>query len=558
MVSITVQKRKLAHLLRRRVDSEELAALLQNAKTSVEAESETEYQLEITGDRPDLLSTEGVARAVNGLLGEAIGLAPLPLSTQRVRVSVDASVLPVRPVIAAAEARGLRVDDDELRELMQVQEKLTLTHGRRRRKVAIGIHDADAVTGPFHYEAVPLHSNAFIPLGHTKEMTPAQILAEHEKGKAYAHLIGERAPLITDSQRRVLSMPPVINGALTQLTQKTRNVFLDVTGTDVEACNTALVILCQNFADLGATIVPAEIRYPDRILVTPDTQPSEMRVSLVEINAALGLKLGGKQAAALLQKQRLEALAEGDYLHVHCPRYRADFLHPVDVVEEAALAYGFEHFDPLPPRSFTHGSVSDYTRLQRRWRDALAGAGFTEVATYVLSNTEKARRANSSPGVPLLNPVSADYNHLRADLLPNLLDVLRGNTHHSYPQRVFEVGEVVRRTDEGELKTETVLRAAALVAHASANASETASLLTAVAKRFHAEFQLENIDDALFTAGRAARVHWNKKAVGVVGEIHPQVLENFKLEVPVAGFELEIGINAFKPKTQKPVFHSKN
>jgi phenylalanyl-tRNA synthetase beta chain len=267
-------------------------------------------------------------------------------------------------------------------------------------------------------------------------------------------------------------------------------------------------------------------------------------------NETLGLELAKSEVVNCLRKQRIDAeegKSGGRDVIALIPRYRADFLHEVDLIEEVALGYGYNAFTPLKPRVFTRGAVNALTEQSDRARDALAGTGFVEFAGFVLTSEAKAARAESAERViKIRNPVSDEYNALRASLLPGILEVLGENTHRTYPQRLFEVGETVERDAAADARTRTALKACAASAHADASFSEIATALSVLGKALDLNFFLEKTkasDRAAvkqFIEGRAARVLVGGKEVGVVGELHPRVLASYGLLVPASAFEVTL------------------
>jgi phenylalanyl-tRNA synthetase beta chain len=547
LVSLKVSLKYLKE--RTRWNEAAILEALPQVKAGVESVEGDDIAVEVTGDRPDLLCRQGIARAINGFRGRETGAPKLEVAPTKNEVFVDESVLGVRPVIVCALARGLALRDEDVAELMQVQEKLTLTHGRRRRKVAIGIHDAAPIKFPLKYAAYAGRGLSFVPLGCEREMNLDEILREHAKGKEYAWTLAgfSRFPVITDANGAVLSFPPIINGTLTTVTDATTDLFLDVTGTDFDACNVALNILCQNYFDDGARIESVTVHSKGAKLVCPDARPEKLVLDSRDCNRALGLELAKSEIVNCLAKQRIDAeegKSGGRDVVAFIPRYRADFLHEADLIEEVALGYGYNAFAPLKPRIYTRGAVSELTELSDKARDALSGAGFVEFAGFVLTSEGKAARAESPESViKIRNPVSEDYGALRASLLPGVLEVLSENTHRAYPQRLFEVGETVARDAWSDARSRTVLKAAALAAHADAEFSETVTALSVLFKALGKEFFLERASGGAarqFIEGRAARVVATSDGdeIGFVGELHPRVLENYGVRVPVAGFEI--------------------
>jgi len=543
MVSIVLQRSSLERLLGK-TEGEEFEHLLGRVKCGIEARAGDEVALEVTGDRPDLLSAAGIARAAKGMRGDAAGLPVMKVEDSGTEFLVEESVASVRPVAVAAFVELAKpMDETSLVECMQLQEKLHLSHGRRRRKVAIGVHNAEKLVPPFVYKAVEPESVSFVPLAKTEKMNLRQILEKHEKGIDYAYTLAgaKKYPIILDSKGNVVSFPPIINGALTALAPGVKKLFLDVTGSDFEACNTALNILCQDFSDEGAKIKGVKVRGMNGTVLTPVTEPEHMVISAVEVSKSLGVTLKAHELVQALERCRLGAHAEGDFVRVAIPRYRADFLHPADVIEEAALGIGFDNFESLAPHSFTRGTKSDRTKLVQRVAETLAGLGFLEQSGFLLSSQEKMTRAKETArGLEIKNPVSNEYTLLRPSLLPGLLDVLAKNKHADYPQRLFEVGEVLVRDDSRETKTRAEVHVAVVSAHANASLTEVASSLHELFKAIGGwdKYRLEPSKEELFMPGRRALVKIEGKEAGRAGEVSPQVLEGLGLLMPVAAFEI--------------------
>jgi phenylalanyl-tRNA synthetase beta chain len=546
MVSVDIRKKDLEKLVGRHLKEEQLREALPMIKCGIESIEEGVISLEVTGDRPDLLCVEGVAQALKGFLGIEKGIPALKVSESGMKLVVEKSVLAVRPYIACASIKGAHIDEDYFKDLIQIQEKLHLTHGRKRRRVAIGIHDAAPIKPDFIYKAVDPHEISFVPLAKTEKMNLAEIMEKHEKGREYAFTLEgkKKYPIILDSNNNVLSFPPIINNSLTEVSTKTKNLFLDVTGDNFDAVSAALNILVQGFFDRGAKVESVRIEYPDKTITTPITSPHKMQAGKQEVNKLLGLNLSGKEIADCLGRQRIDALAEGEFIAARIPCYRADFIHPIDLVEEAAIGYDIGKLEPKEPHLFTVGAIHDNTALVSRTRDALVGAGFLELSTYVITNEKILEKAKScGKKIAIGNPVSADYTIVREEIIPNLLGVLSENTHHDYPQKIFEVGEVVERNEEAETKTDTGINACAVSAHASANLTEIASALDFLLKSLRVEYKLKKPAKNLerFIVGRQAEIIAGGEKIGEIGELRPAVLNEFGLSVPCASFEIKLG-----------------
>src|SRR3989475_6406587 len=184
--------------------------------------------------RTDMYRMEGIARSLRGVLGLEVGPPKRKTQSGFVELRVDRSVEAVRPFGVGGVVRGIELEDESVASLVDLQEKLHLTLGRRRRKVAIGIHDLDRVRPPFTYKGVPPTSVRFTPLGMAQEMDLKEILEKHEKGREYGPIVAGAPgyPIIPDANDVVPSFPPGVNGVGTQPTPATPHPFIDVTGTD--------------------------------------------------------------------------------------------------------------------------------------------------------------------------------------------------------------------------------------------------------------------------------------------------------------------------------------
>ena len=429
------------------------------------------------------------------------------------------------------------MSDHLIRSLMELQEKLHLTMGRKRSKVAIGVHDLDHVTPPFTYKAVEPSSTSFIPLAKDKKMDLNQILKEHEKGRDYCHLLDgkERYPVIFDSKGEVLSFPPIINGRLTTVTEDTRNVFIDVTGTDMTAISGALNIVSTAMAERGGSIESVDVE-ADTILTTPDLTPLENTLDIGETNALLGLKLDPSQMAACLEKMGHDARPYGSSIKVRSPATRMDILHPVDLMEDVAKGYGYEKFGNTLPTAQTFGSERKEERAADILRQLMIGYGYMEATTLILTSENEQfvkMRLPAEEVVEVLNPISEDHTCLRVRVLPSLMAVLRKSKHRDLPQRLFEVGDVV-------IGTKRRKHIAVVSISPRASFTEMKSLVEGMMRDLSVKMTIEPSDLGMFIDGRGAKIISEGREIGQFGELHPGLITDFELGYPIAAIELDV------------------
>lgn len=498
-------------------------------------------------NRPDLWCVEGVARALRcAENGSESHLSSLP-EPQAV-VEVDACMAEIRPYVAVFRARGWAPDRQGLDSLIATQEKLTESFGRSRSTAAIGFHRADLVDFPVRYAGVSPDS-AMVPLGHSEEMTLAEVVERTEKGRLYGPLIAERElyPALVDGDGRVFSFPPVLNSQVTgQVRPGDDDLFCDVTGTDWHTVQLTAAILACNLEDRGAEILPIEVAYPydtpgGRKVVCPLVYADSREVALDELEKLLGASVGADMAVGALNRLDYASVAVRDgVIRGTMPPYRHDGIHAVDMVEDVAIGVGYDHFTPVLPGDYTVGRPAPEEQLADAVRLLLVGAGCEEILRPVLGSEERlsAGREGSSPPVRLANPMTLEYGAVRNSLLPGLLDVESVSGRAAYPHRLFEVGEVLHRGERGLVETSILV--AALVCGNRVDLGEAHSLLGALCHRRGLELSLTEAEDGRFIPGRCARVEIGGGAAGIIGEVHPAMLERWGVERPAAAFELEL------------------
>jgi phenylalanyl-tRNA synthetase beta chain len=511
-------------------------------------------------NRTDLLVLEGTGRAMRAFLGVKPGLAEYPVGKPRTELKVDASVAAVRPFAALCLVRGVPFDDEYVKSVIDAQEKLTHSPGRRRRKIAIGIHDAAGVTGPFTYTLVGPKDKPFVPLNEAAPMTPADIMDRHPKGIEFRHLIpsasqvGERRyPVFLDGKGEVLSLPPVINAQRTAVSARTRDVLVDVTGTDLPSVKQTIALLATAFSERGGAIEGVTVHDASGSWVAPDLRPSERTLHVDDVAALLGRQFTGEEAAACLRRMGHDARAFDNKVHVRSPAWRFDLLHQVDLVEDVAVGFGYAKFTDTLPTAGTFGAKLPSQRLEDAVRALLTGHGWNEAKTLTLSD-DKAQWTNwgDKPGeaVRVLNPALEDQTLLRVRLAPSLLGVLAANRHRSLPQRLFEVGHVVLQEpgqQEGKGQWRNRLRLAGVEVAAKAGFSEAKGLVESLLRDAKLDATLQPGDRPGLIRGRQGRIVKARadraeagQEVGWFGELHPDTIVAFGLTAPAMAFEIDL------------------
>jgi phenylalanyl-tRNA synthetase beta chain len=507
-------------------------------------------------NRPDLWCCEGIARQIR--MSQHARTKPYRFFSAKPkalkRLIVGPGLDQVRPFVAACTATGYRVTEEGLAQLIQTQEKLSEIFGHKRKTVSIGLYRLANIQFPVTYELVKPDAAEFIPLGMETVMTLSEILMVHPKGLEYGHIVAglERVPVLRDAKKQPLSFPPIINSReIGEVRAGDDSLFVEVTGTDLAMVVLTLNILAANLADRGADIEPIEVRYSRKTplgkrVVTPRDLGRSRTIAVQTIEQALGQQLGARAVKQALQLYGYGVREGRGTVKATLPPYRQDLMHAMDVVEDVAISRGYKGFSPVMPAQFTVGGLSKIEHTSDRARDVMVGMGFQEIISNILGSPEQYRDSMRLCGtewgemVEVDNVMSLSFSCLRHWMLPSLLRVEAASSRAFYPHRLFEAGDVAvpdRRHELGS-RTETVI--GAMMAHASAHFSEIHSCLDVLLYHLAREYRLEPVPHPSFLEGRAGTILVSGKPVGIIGELHPEVLERWQIAMPVVAFDVNL------------------
>ncbi|MFH1591752.1 MAG: phenylalanine--tRNA ligase subunit beta [Candidatus Woesearchaeota archaeon] len=534
MPTVTLNKEVLEKLIGKKLSLEELKDRISYLGTDLESIERNEIVVEIFPNRPDLLSEQGFARALSSFIGIGTGLKKYKVNKSSYRVKIDTSVKKVRPYTACAVVKNLKFNDEKIREIIQIQEKLHVTYGRNRKKAAIGIYPFEKITTPIYYKALPKGEIKFRPLESDKEMNGVEILSKHPAGKEYGYLLDglDEYPVFLDANGKVLSMPPIINSHDTgKISEETTEVFIECSGFDFETLKVILNIIVTALADMGGEIYSMELFYEGKREITPDLSASEMKLDLSYVNKILGLDLDEENVKDLLERMGFSYRGRKALI----PAYRADILHSIDLVEDIAIAYGYENFKPEIPKVATIAKENEFEPYKRKVQEILVGLGFLETSSFNIIGKELLKKCKiSEKFIELKNPLSKEFDILRPSLIPSLLQILSENQHNEYPQKLFEINYVFK--DDSEKSSLGVA-----ISHEKAGFTELKQILDALVLSLGLGYSIEPKKVDGFIEGRSGEILLDKKSIGVIGEIHPSVLVGLNLGVPVSLFEIDLG-----------------
>lgn len=542
----------LLSLIGKKLSSQQLEDALFLIKAEIEKIDGNVIEIEVNPDRQDMLSTEGIARSVRSFLSIETGLKNYPVKKSGKQVIVKPGLDKIRPFICCSIIKGVPSDDDLIKEYMHLQDALTSTHGRNRSKASIGLYLYDDLKFPVIYGLRTPEKIKFVPLGYEIEMDGPTILEQHEKGVEFGPIIKKHKkwPLLFDSQDQVLSLPPIINSNhLGRITTDTENIFVEVTGTHLPTVHQALNIITASLAERGGKIESLTVVYPNSTTdETPDFKPNRMRIKMRDINSIIGLNLSENQVVQALERMGYGAkIANAKQVQVFIPKFRMDILHPVDIVEDIAIGYGFDRLEPAMPQTMTMGKINPTTRIKNKIRDLMIGMEYQEVMNYIMSSPDllNEKMLRNRPLVVTGNPKSRNYSVLRNSLLPVLLDFISQNQHADYPQKIFEVGDIAIPDQSKETCVDQVTSVCGMMTDAKVNITslmtEIGFLLRNLGLGEHFKFESENNPD--YIEGRSASININDEPWGTFGEISPEILSNFGIGYPIVAFEIQISRN---------------
>jgi len=426
-----------------------------------------------------------------------------------------------------------------------MQEDLHFGIGRKRKKSSIGIHDLDKISFPLSYTTAN-RNHKFVPLTSQKELSISEILQNTDVGKDYGHLLGNSSnvPVILDVNKQTISFPPIINAAITTVTTKTKNLFVEVTGINKEDAEDMLSVVATILQKAGFTLETVQISGAKNS--TPKLGEKKISVDSLLINQILGLNLNTSKIVSSLKKSRLDASIKGKKIICTIPAYRFDIFGPMDLVEETALGYGIQNLEPTLSPSQTIGQTNSVSSQLKSLSKIMVGLGYLEALNSSLTSKRvlyDLTNRDSTKIISVLDSKSQEHTILRDLILPGLLENLSKNIHESYPQRLFEIGTVF--TLENPISEK--INFSGISAHQDANFTEIKSIIQSALKTgFDVKIDTKTATHPAFEDGRCASIVIDEKSVGIVGEINSKIIENYKIRVPVIGFELSLSDSILK------------
>ena len=529
-----------------RVSKKQISESLPFLGLDVESEDKDKVRIEYSPNRPDYSTDFGIALGLQGLLGIKAGSVKLNIKkSKKFSISVMPGVSKIRPFVTGIIAKNGKIDDKTLKQLIMMQEDLHFGIGRKRKKSSIGIHDLDKISFPLVYTTVD-RNHTFMPLNSEDEIPISEILTSTDVGKDYGSLLGQSAkvPLIIDSDQNTVSFPPIINAAVTTVTTKTQNLFVEVTGINKEDAEDMLAVVATILQSAGFALESINISGTKNS--SPKMATRKLNVNTSLVNQTLGLDLKTSKIVSCLKKSRLGASSKGTSIVCTIPAYRFDIFGPMDLVEEVALGYGIQNLEPVLSPSQTIGKTNPVSMKLKSLDRMMTGLGYLESLNSSLTSKRvlyDMTNRDAAKIISVLDSKSQEHTILRDSILPGLLENLSKNIHESYPQRMFETGTVFKTDNPITEK----INFSAVSAHKDANFTEIKSIIqSALYVGFGIKVETKTASDPIFEKGHCASIILNGVSIGIIGKVDPVIIENYKIRVPVTGLELSLSESILK------------
>ncbi|GLB33939.1 putative B3/4 domain containing protein [Lyophyllum shimeji] len=589
------------------LDEDTTAEVEEAIKAGLPAER-PQLKIEVPANRYDLLCIEGIARALRIFLqqGEVPHyklVYPPGGESELLTIACDPEVKRIRPLLACAILRNIKFTPRSYASFIDLQDRLHQNICRRRQLVSIGTHDLDTLKPPFRYEAKSPKDIKFVPLNKQTAYTAEELMTVYDSDKhlsRYLHIIRDSPvyPIIYDSLDRVLSMPPIINSEHSKITLNTRNVFIEVTATDQTKLDIVVNMVATMFSEYCEepyAIEPVRIVLPDgQTRISPNISERQTTARASYVNSCTALSLTAPEVSTLLNRMALRSTvspSNPDELLVSIPATRPDILHECDIMEDAAIAYGFNNLPDRFPATSTVAQPLAISKLSDIIRLEWALAGWVEVLPLILCSHEENfewlnRTDDGETAVKIANPKTLEFQVVRTTLLPGLLKTIRENRSHPLPIKIFETSDVVFKDTSRERQARNVRHAAAVWCNKTAGFEIVHGMLNRAMKmleiprignddpKAETGYYIKESSDPVYFPGRAATIYYRPPPVkahdtlstikrgveaalhidkdleiGSLGILHPTVLAKFEIGYPCSA--LEFSLEPFKKKMQK-------
>ncbi|WBY57618.1 phenylalanine--tRNA ligase beta subunit [Plasmodium yoelii yoelii] len=563
------------------------------------------YKIEVPANRYDLVCVEGLCRALKNFIGinedikyniiKDIGNdnnCEINKVNEKHVLEVDASVDNKRGYVVSCVLKNIKMNDQIYNNIIELQEKLHHNIGKKRTVLAIGIHDYDKIKFPVKYKFEEKKNINFIPLNENRNLNGCDLFNFYEDNinlKPYLKILKDfdKYPIIVDSKNNILSLPPIINCDHTKITLDTKNIFIECTGIDLNKLEISLNIICSMLSEYSQpkyTIHSILVLYNEHHelekgnrYLYPNFKNKKLTCDIEYVRKLSGIKdITIDDVKKLLKKMMISVtdVLDNTTFEVNVPFYRSDIMHACDIVEDIAIAYGYDNikYEPIEiSKKHLLNTVSDM------FRNSMTECSYTEVITNALLSLKEnydwmlRKHINYDtsfddklvnnynplyPPVQIMNSKTSEYEIVRTSLIVNLLKFVAANKHRELPLRFFEIGDISytmnNKTDTNAFNKRNL--SIIFADKVTAGLEEIHGVLESILKDFQlfshykieekrkekveirsdVYYDLVSINDPSFLDERVVNIVLRPQNLifGIMGVIHPNVLENFSINIP--------------------------
>lgn len=552
MVYVYAKQSELNKYIGKKLSVEEIKDTLADLGMDIKGESEggdPELKIEITAEKMDMVSAVGIGRAIKYYKGIEREIPKYSIKKSGLKLVVEKSAAKSRPKCVAAIVRNVPMNQEFLDEIIKIQEKIHDSFGRGRKKGAIGIYPLDKIEFPITYGAEEPEGIVFRPLEFDKDISGREILQLHDAGKKFAHLLAgcDLFPVFRDNTGKVLSMPPIINSHDTGRVEVTnKDLFIECSGYNLHHLDNILKVLVTTFIDMGASAQSIEVNYEGAEDYELDLKNYFDEINLDDVNRLIGVDIKPEEIEALLNKMMYGMLEVNDgWIGIEVPVFKSDVWHDVDIADDIARAYGYNNIVPTFPSVSSVGEHLEFSVFRERISELMVRLGFLEVYTYMLTSSQDQFKKmgldeSKNEHIKLIDSADQGINMVRTLILPDNLSSLHINRKNKYPQKIFENGFTIQVDEKADTGARNEVHLSVSIADPKSNYTQIKGVLDTIMKLNEIEFNIVESDLSFLIEGRRANILVKGKNIGFIGELHPEILTNFGLLVPVSCLELNL------------------
>ena len=543
--------------------------------------SDTVFEIELTPNRPDCLSLIGVAREIAAIENTPLKYPDFKLSDKGNKIADLTSIqieapdhcpryaarlledIKVKPSPFWLQDRLLSVGQRPINNMVDVTNFVMLETGQ-----PLHAFDFDNLAENRIVVRTANKGETFVTLDQKERVLDPEMLmiCDGEKAVAIGGVMGGLNSEIEDSTTRVLLESAYFSTVTTRRTSKRLGLNTDAShrfergvdpGGQIAAANRAAKLM----AELGGGRLISGLidEYPNKQSI------KSVKLSIKNTNRLLGTQLKRKEIENFLKSiefkvEKIGTKKDGDGLKVTPPSFRVDISRPEDLMEEVARLMGYNNIPTTFPEMPASGQSSHKEiELRSRLRLSMAGLGFREAINYSFAHKQSGDQLKFGPDDPrrklveILNPLTEDQAAMRTSLVPGLLEAV----HYNFSQQIknlklFEIGKIFINEDPEQLPRETEILAGLWTGSrydVSWHRQKADCDFYDIKGAAEGLLNILKIDGVVFTRlpenectytrpGFSAQILSGDQPLGLVGEIHPEVLANYDLNQPTFLFEL--------------------